>query len=247
MKYLILSDIHSNIQALNKVVDNEKYDRIIFLGDIIGYGADPFLCYKKFLELGGESAMGNHEYGVLNPLSLMNFSENARLGVLHTIKNLPEEYVNHMRNLPEYIQLDDCIFCHSMLDQPLDFSYVFPEDKDSIFLLASYRRMSELGAKIMFTGHTHKPCIFKMTGNEGVEIYPSKDGDIYLDDKLYIINVGSVGQSRNSIPKAHYAVYDTDERKVSFKSVDYNIREAAGRIEEEGLPELLAKRLYLGI
>ncbi|HCW74541.1 MAG TPA: hypothetical protein DHM90_12975 [Clostridiaceae bacterium] len=247
MKYLILSDIHSNIQALTKVVENEKYDRIIFLGDIIGYGADPFLCYKKFLELGGEGVMGNHEYGVINPLSLVHFSENARIGLLHTIKNLPEDYVSHMRHLPEYIQIEESVFCHSMLDQPLDFSYVFPEDKDSVFLLGSYRRMNEMGAKVMFTGHTHKPCIFKMTDDDRVEIYQSKDGDIYLDERMYIINVGSVGQSRNSIPKAHYAVYDTDERKVSFKSVDYSIKEAAGRIEEEGLPEFLAKRLYLGI
>lgn len=247
MKFLILSDIHSNIQAFSKVVDNEKYDRIFFLGDIIGYGADPYDCYTKFQELGGDGVLGNHEYGVVNPLTLKKFSENARLGVLHSIKKLPEDAVQHMRLLPEYIQFEECIFCHSMLEQPLDFVYVFPEDKDSTFLLGSYRRMKELGAKVMFTGHTHKPCIFKQTDHEGVEIYQSKDGDIYLDDKLYIINVGSVGQSRNGVPKAHYAVYDTVERKVSFKSVDYNIKEAAERIEEEGLPEFLAKRLYLGI
>lgn len=247
MKYLILSDIHSNIQAFSKVVENEKYDKILFLGDVIGYGADPYLCYKNFLELGGEGVIGNHEYGVIKPFTLVNFSENARLGVMHAIKSLPKEYVDHMKNLPEFLQMEDFILCHSMLGFPFEFPYVFPEDKDSIFLRESFSNMKKHGVKIMFTGHTHKPCIFKYKSDETIEMYDSKSGDIYLDENYYIINVGSVGQSRNSIPKAHYVVYDTSIRKVSFSALDYNVREAANRIEEEGLPDFLAKRLYLGI
>ncbi|HSR04366.1 MAG TPA: metallophosphoesterase family protein, partial [Proteiniclasticum sp.] len=100
MKYLILSDIHSNIQAFTKVVESEKYDKILFLGDVIGYGADPYLCYKFFLELGGAGVIGNHEYGVIKPFTLVNFSENARVGVMHTIKSLPKEYMDHMKKLP---------------------------------------------------------------------------------------------------------------------------------------------------
>lgn len=247
MKYLILSDIHSNIQAFTKVVESEKYDKILFLGDVIGYGADPYLCYKFFLELGGEGVIGNHEYGVIKPFTLVNFSENARVGVMHTIKSLPKEYVDHMKKLPEFLQMDDFILCHSMLGFPLEFPYVFPEDKDSIFLRESFENMKKRGVRVMFTGHTHKPCIFKYKSDDTIEMYDSKSGDIYLDENYYIINVGSVGQSRNGIPKAHYVVYDTSIRKVSFSALDYNIREAANRIEKEGLPDFLAKRLYLGI
>lgn len=247
MKYIILSDIHSNIQAFNKVVENEKYDKILFLGDVIGYGADPYLCYKLFLELGGEGVIGNHEYGVIKPFTLVNFSENARVGVLHSIKNLPKEYIDHMKKLPEFLQREDFILCHSMLGFPLEFPYVFPEDKDSIFLRESFENMKKRGVKVMFTGHTHKPCIFKYKNDETIEMYDSKNGDIYLDENYYIINVGSVGQSRNGIPKAHYIVYDTSYRKVSFCALDYNIKEAVNRIEKEGLPDFLAKRLYLGI
>ena len=247
MKYLILSVIHSNIQAFTKVLETEKYDKILFLGDVIGYGADPYLCYKRFLELGGEGVLGNHEYGVIKPFTLVNFSENARLGVMHTIKNLPKEYVDHMKKLPEIIQVEDFVLCHSMLGHPLEFPYVFPENKDSVFLRESFAAMKKYGAKVMFTGHTHKPCIFKYKSDETIEMYDSQNGDIYLDENLYIINVGSVGQSRNSIPKAHYILYDTNERKVAFRAVDYNIKEAARRIEDAGLPDFLAKRLFLGI
>lgn len=247
MKYLILSDIHSNLQAFNKVLDSEKTDEILFLGDVIGYGADPYLCYKLFLELGGAGVIGNHEYGVIKPFSLINFSENARLGVQYAMKTLPQEYLDHMKNLPESLQMDDFILCHSMLGHALEFPYVFPENKDSVYLRESFEHMKRRGVRVMFTGHTHKPCIFKYKQDETIEMYDSQNGDIYLDDNLYIINVGSVGQSRNSIPKAHYIVYDTFERKVSFRAVDYNIREAAKRIEEAGLPEFLAKRLFLGI
>lgn len=247
MKYLILSDVHSNIQALNKIIETEKYDQILFLGDIIGYGGDPQLCYKKFIECGGEGVLGNHEYGVMKPFTLVNFSENARLGVLHTIKKLPKEYIDHMKNLPETLQREDFVLCHAMLEHPLEFQYVFPEDKDSAYLLNSFRRMKEIGAKVMFTGHTHKPCIFKQKSDETVEMYKSINGDIFLDDNLFIINTGSVGQSRNTIPKAHYVLYDTSKRRVEFKSLDYNIADAAHRIHEEGLPEFLAQRLFLGI
>lgn len=247
MKYLILSDVHSNIHALNKIIDNEKYDQMLFLGDVIGYGGDPQLCYKKFLEAGGTGVLGNHEYGVIKPFTLINFSENARLGVLHSIKKLPKEYVDHMKQLPETLQRDDFILCHSMLEHPLEFQYVFPEDKDSDYLRSSFRRMKELGVKVMFTGHTHKPCIFKQKSDETIEMYKSMDGDIFLDENLFIINAGSVGQSRNNVPKAHYVIYDTAKRRVTFKSVDYNIADAADRIHEEGLPDFLAQRLYLGI
>ncbi len=246
MKYLILSDVHSNIQALDKVLENEKSDKTLFLGDIVGYGADPYLCYKRFLEHGGEGVLGNHEYGVIKPFTLVNFSENARLGVMHSIKNLPIEYMDHIKNLPETIQMEDFILCHSMLGNPLAFSYVFPDGKDSSFLRESFEKMKKNGIRVMFTGHTHKPCIFKYKDDETIEMYDSKYGDMYLDENLYIINVGSVGQSRNSIPKAHYVVYDTTKRKVAFKALDYNIKEAAKRIEEEGLPEFLSKRLFLG-
>ena len=247
MRYLILSDIHSNIQAFVKVVETEKYDKVLFLGDIIGYGGDPYLCYKKFLELGGTGVLGNHEYGAVNPHSLINFSENARLGVLYSIKNISAEYLNSMVLLKSTLIIEDFILCHAMLNNPLQFYYVFPEDKDSVYLQDTFSKMAEVGVKVMFTGHTHKPCIFKQNEKGMTEIYKSSNGDLFLDDNYYVINVGSVGQSRNNVPKAHYVVYDSIARQVSFKSLEYNIKEASKSIEKAGLPDFLAERLFLGI
>jgi len=247
MRYLILSDIHSNIQAFTKILETEKYDQILFLGDIIGYGGDPYLCYKKFLELGGKGVMGNHEYGVIKPYTLIHFSENARLGVLYTIKQLPKEYFESIAKLKGFLVVEDFVLCHAMLNDPLQFNYVFPEDKDSSYLQETFGIMADMGVKLMFTGHTHKPCIFKLNDMGKTEIYKSRNGDLYLDENYYVINVGSVGQSRNKVPKAHYVIYDSFERKVTFKSVEYNINEAARSIEKAELPDFLAERLYLGI
>ncbi len=247
MKYLILSDIHSNKQALNKVISEEKYDEILFLGDVVGYGGDPYYCYKTFLDLGGKGVMGNHEYGIVYPPSLLQFSENARLGVMYSSKHLPEEFKEHMENLPGFIQIDQMILCHSMLENPFSFQYVFPEDKDSIYLKGSFKKLKELGGNVMFTGHTHRPCIFKEKIDGKIEQYKSMEGDLFLDDQRYIINVGSVGQPRNKNPKAQYVVYDTSRHKITFKALDYDIKGAAKKIKEEGLPPFLGERLFDGI
>lgn len=247
MKYLILSDIHSNKQALKKVINEEKYDEVLFLGDMVGYGGDPYYCYKTFLELGGKGVMGNHEYGIVYPPSLLYFSENARLGVIYSSKHIPQEFKEHMENLPGYLQIDQMVLCHSMLENPFNFQYVFPEDKDSMSLKGSFNKLKELGGKVLFTGHTHRPCIFKEKPDGLIERYQSMEGDLYLDDQLYIINVGSVGQPRNKNPKAQYVLYDTSLHKVTFRALEYDIKGAAKQINEVGLPPFLADRLFNGI
>lgn len=247
MRYLIVSDIHSNKQALEKIINEEKYDEILFLGDVVGYGGDPYYCYKTFLDFGGKGVMGNHEYGIVYPPSLLQFSENARLGVLYSSRHLPKEFKEHMENLPGFLQIDRMVLCHSMLENPFSFQYVFPEDKDSVYLKGSFKKLKELDANVMFTGHTHRPCIFKEKINGTIEQYKSMEGGLYLDDQRYIINVGSVGQPRNKNPKAQYVIYDTAKHKITFKALDYNIKAAAKQIKEEGLPPYLGERLFDGI
>ena len=229
------------------MISEEKYDEVLFLGDIIGYGGDPYYCYKTFLDLGGRGVMGNHEYGIAYPPSLFHFSENARLGIIYSGSHLPQEYKDHMSTLPGFLKVDQAVLCHSMLEHPFTFPYVFPEDKDSIYLEGSFKKLRQLGGRVMFTGHTHKPCIFKEKSDGRIEKYKSMEGDLYLDDHLYIINVGSVGQPRNKNPKAQYVVYDTSLNKVTFKAMDYDIKGAAKKIKEVGLPEFLGNRLYEGI
>lgn len=247
MKYLILSDIHSNKQALKKVLSEEKYDEILFLGDVVGYGGDPYYCYKKFLELGGQGVMGNHEYGIINPSFLLSFNENARIGAIYSSKHLPKEYKEHMNALPGFLKIGDMVLCHAMLESPFSFHYVFPQDKDSQYLKGSFRKLEEMGAKVMFTGHTHRPCIFKQKIDGTIEKYQSMEGDLYLDQRRYIINVGSVGQPRNKNPKAQYVIYDTSLHKITFKATSYDIKGAAEKIAEVGLPEFLGDRLFEGI
>ena len=246
MRYLILSDIHSNYDALSAALRDDTYDKVLFLGDIIGYAAEPDRCYDKFLDLGGVGVMGNHENGVVHPETLFMFSDNARKGILYTMKNLKERNLEHLKHLPFKLYIEDFVICHTMLDAPEDFSYVFPEERHSRHLMDSFARMKQEGVHLLFTGHTHHPCIFREDEGE-IEVYRTNEAEIYLDDKYYIVNVGSVGQARNGLPKAQYAVYDSEERKISFKAVEYDIEEAARKIREAELPDFLADRLFEGI
>lgn len=247
MIYLIVSDIHSNQPALDQVLATEKADEVLFLGDIIGYGASPEYCYQKFRDLGGKGVMGNHEYGAVRPDTLVHFSENAMLGVLHSMKVLSKENLDHMQRLPETLKIGDLLLCHTMLGHPLEFPYVFPQDKDSYYLKESFQRMAKEGVQVLFTGHTHKPCIFKQLPDGSIETYKTAQGELFLDEQRYVINAGSVGQPRNGSPLAHYVLYDTKLRKVTFRSVSYDVDLAAKKIREAGLPDFLADRLYRGI
>lgn len=247
MRYLILSDIHSNYQAFSRILEEEEYDAVLFLGDIVGYAGDPYLCYKTFLECGGRGVLGNHEFGAIKPHTLLHFSENARLGMQNTLRSIPAEYVTHMATLPDVLEVEDFLLCHTMLGKPMDFPYVFPEDKDSPYLRESFQLMRSQNKRILFTGHTHRPCIFKESLTGQIETYKAHDGVVYLDEQPYVINVGSVGQPRNGNPKAQYVVYDALERRVTFKSQKYDISGAEARIREAGLPDFLWQRLYQGI
>lgn len=246
MRYLILSDIHSNYDALSAAIREENYDKVLFLGDIIGYGAEPDRCYDKFLDLGGIGVMGNHEFGVVHPETLFMFSDNARKGILYTMKNLKLRNLEHLKNLPFELRIEDFMLCHTMLDSPKDFNYVFPEEKYSGHLEDTFARMRREGIHLLFTGHTHHPCIFQ-EADGAIEVYRTNEAEFFLDDKYYVVNVGSVGQARNRLAKAQYAVYDSEERRISFKATEYDIEEAARKIRAAGLPDFLADRLFDGI
>lgn len=247
MRYLIVGDIHSNTEALEEILGNERFDKVLFLGDIIGYAAEPDKCYDRFLKLGGLGVLGNHESGAIRQESLFVFSSNARKGILHALKTMKRENLEHMKSLPLHLEISDIAICHTLLDAPGEFNYVFPEDKDSVHLKKTFEIMKQKGIRALFTGHTHYPCIFRESSDGSIEVFKTGESILFLDDRPVVINPGSAGQARNRIPRAHYAVYDDVEKKVYFRTTDYDKTTAARKIRDAGLPEFLASRLTEGI
>jgi len=239
MKYAILSDIHSNLVALNAVLEDcskKSIDKYLCLGDIVGYGAQPSECIKKVIELEAEWVPGNHDHAVAGCTDISFFNSYAKTAVLWTRETLTENELEFLKN-PVFIKkINDITLVHSSLDSPEMWKYVLNEYDAS-------KNIQLLDNLICFIGHSHVPCIFQ-------EKYNSKALLDFLDKisikEKTIVNVGSIGQPRDGDPRASYAIYDTKSKSVSFERVAYDIENAQRKIFEAGLPSILAARLSLG-
>jgi predicted phosphodiesterase len=244
MKIGIISDIHSNSEAINSVLKNiEKVAEFICLGDIVGYGADPNYCIERVKDLNCKCIGGNHDFAVVGKLNINCFNYTARAAILWTSLQLKKENLNFLLNLEKKIELEDNVFAvHGSPQSPL-LEYIL--DKDTANLI-----FSKFDFKIYFIGHSHLAGCFSFNENNNQIDYInfSNGGRIEISkNKRYIINCGSVGQPRDGNPRASYGIYDTNLKKVVIKRVDYPIYLTQKKIINAGLPRSLADRLKYGI
>jgi predicted phosphodiesterase len=245
VRYLILSDIHANWEALETVLDHAagSYDEILCCGDLVGYGADP----NRVVEWARENAKlvvrGNHDKACAGMDDLEWFNPIARTAALWTGRTLAAENLDYLRALPQGpIELDSFQVLHG---SPLD------EDDYLVSVHSVAQVCGYLSKDLSFFGHTHLQGGFLCHRNgvkrlarppRGVE-----SAGVELDpDAAYLINPGSVGQPRDGDPRAAYVVYDPGERYVEFRRVAYDVRKAQAKILKAGLPDLLAERLDTG-
>ena len=239
MKVGIIGDIHSNLEALTSVLealDEEPVDEIACVGDIVGYGADPEACLRLVRERASAVVAGNHDYGVVGKQALDYFNPVARRAIHWTAERLSEEDRWWLSNLPLMQEIGQYQLVHASLFQPGEFRYIFnPEEAGPSFA----------GQKtpLAFFGHTH----WQMAFFDGEPVRHSIQRVVPLEPPgKVLINVGSVGQPRDSNPAAGYAVLDLEEERVRLKRVEYDIPTAAKKILDAGLPAFLAERLSLG-
>lgn len=242
MIYAVISDIHGNLEALLSVKDyiesyEKKIDKVICLGDIVGYGADPGDCISVTRELSDVILAGNHDFAVCELNSIDDFNSYAKEAVLWTRNVLSDDEIEFLRNLPLEFREEDISFVHASLHRPESWRYL--SGPGNAFI--DFRIMED---KVLFVGHTHVPVIFKYTG-EKVETITSMETQLE-SDKKYIVNPGGVGQPRDRDPRASFVIYDSDEKYVKGFRIDYNIEKAQSKIREAGLPEILAERLSRG-
>jgi predicted phosphodiesterase len=242
MIYAVISDIHGNLEALLSVWEyiescREKIDKVVCLGDIVGYGADPEECIKLTRDISDVILAGNHDFAVCEQTNIDDFNDYAKEAVLWSRNALREDEIKILKNLPFTFREENMSFVHSSLYSPESWRYLSsPSDTHIDFQI--------MEDEILFVGHTHVQVLFKDTGKNVQMLLP---GEIPLDaDKKYIINPGSVGQPRDRDPRAAFMIYDSDRKYVQSLRVEYDIEKAKSKILKAGLPDILATRLSRG-
>ena len=215
---------------------------VLCLGDVVGYGADPAACIEALGERAVAVVAGNHEHGALGKLDLRWFNPAARAAALWTRDVLDADHRAYLDALPVRATIEEATLVHASPHNPDEWDYLVSED-DGLEVFGAF------DTRLCFVGHSHCPAVWSL-GSSGPGFVPGLAADharVRLEDgRRYLINVGSVGQPRDRDPRAAYALWDRDERSVTIRRVAYDVREAARKILEAGVPRVLADRLARG-
>jgi diadenosine tetraphosphatase ApaH/serine/threonine PP2A family protein phosphatase len=246
VRYLILSDIHANLEALEAVLDAAPagtWDHVVVLGDLVGYGASPNPVIDRVRELEPLAIIrGNHDKAACGIEDGSNFNHVARVAAMWTGESLTPENREYLRSLPAG---------PVVLDEHVEICHGSPFDEDHyIFDADDARRALEAGDRpLCLFGHTHLPVVFRRAGAVYDGFLPEGDADttITLQPGVrYIVNPGSVGQPRDGDPRAAFAIYDSSGPTLVLRRVPYAVDAAQRRILGAGLPASLANRLAVG-
>ncbi|MCA9436380.1 MAG: metallophosphoesterase family protein [Candidatus Omnitrophica bacterium] len=248
MRIAILSDIHGNLEALQSVLDHAKgvgYDRLVCLGDVVGYGANPQECVDTIREIvskdnGKELVVkGNHDDAASGGGDEY-FNDQAQRAIRWTAEQLNGETLDWLRDLEMVFCFDpDYFLVHASPYQPENWHYVVNMG-DALSAFDSFEE------QVAFIGHSHVPFFVSMeNGDEHVQILQTEAVEMESGVR-YLTNVGSVGQPRDGDPRACYVFLDLEQRKIERHRVDYDIDLASRKIIDAGLPEFLATRLHKG-
>ena len=246
MRVAVISDIHSNLPALEAVleaVEGAEIERIWCLGDLVGYGAEPDACTALVRERCEVSLAGNHDLAVLGELDVSSFSETARAAVEWTQANAAPETFEYLRGLTPALEHEGFGLFHASPRDPV-WEYVLSIDQAEAGLDAQSERIGLIG-------HSHVALFFTRPegGPRRAYAHGAQTGDgalLDIDDGAWLINPGSVGQPRDGDPRAAWLELDLTEWTARFHRVSYDIAPAAAAILAAGLPRALAERLQIG-
>ena len=245
MLIALFADIHANRQALSACLAQARHlsvEHNVFLGDYVGYGADPEWTVATVMDLVAKGAMavrGNHDNAVDDPREQLNVEAQVVMEWTRGELGLPER--QFLKRLPLTLVDDDRLYVHADASNPQAWRYVADADTAGQSIMATPARMT-------FCGHCHRPALYTMSAagkmtaftpitNKAVQLLPQR---------RWLAVLGSVGQPRDGNPAASYALLDTDRRELTYCRAPYDVEEAAARIRSKGLPTWLADRLLVG-
>jgi len=237
--YAVIADIHGNLEALQTVldeIDKVDIDRLICAGDVVGYAAHPGRCIEIVKKRADAVVAGNHDWAVAGKVDTSYFNSDARDAVEWTRSRLSQEEISWLADLPLTEQFDGISLVHSTLYNPEFFDYI----------QTLYQAELCFGCQetpISFVGHSHVPVVFR--DSQPVEYFLRERFQMEADDR-FIVNVGSVGQPRDSDPRSSYVLFDSEKREVQFCRVPYDVSRTSEAILEADLPITNAHRLRHG-
>ncbi len=244
MRYLVLADIHANIDALEAVLREAaatSFDHVLILGDLVGYGAEPNAVVTRVRGLGPLTAVrGNHDKVAAGVADTQDFNPMAKEAAQWTMRAVDADNRAFLASLPVGpIAVDDLIeICHGA---------PFDEDAYVVDSLDALKSITDATRPVCVYGHTHLPMAMALVGRDFQYLDAEAGTSLRLEPGAhYMINAGSVGQPRDGDPRAAWAVIDTATRRVEFHRTSYDVSAAQERIRLAGLPESLARRLAAG-
>jgi diadenosine tetraphosphatase ApaH/serine/threonine PP2A family protein phosphatase len=245
MRIALFADIHANRQAFEECLRDAArrgVERMILLGDLAGYGADPAWCVAKAMELaagGAIAVLGNHDAAISGAAGRMH--DEARAAIEWSRGQLGAGERRFLSELPMQASDGGLLFVHADASAPEKWIYVLTVAEASRSLRATQ-------AQITFGGHTHRPAIFSITAMAKMTAFTPVAGvPVPLHGlRRWHVVLGSVGQPRDGIPAACYAIFDTDSKEITFLRIPYDIEAAAEAIRNARLPRSFAERLFIG-
>ena len=244
MKALIVSDIHSNLEALQSVLGDAQnrggFDQIWSLGDMVGYGPDPRECLAILSRHEVRGIAGNHDLACCGKISPELFNQHASEAAWWTITQIAFEDFNYMVDLPTRTEVDGFTLSHGSPREPFWLEYVLSAD-------IAQQCFGHFTTLVCLVGHSHRPFVStQLDEGASFEEFPV-DEPVILGEKPMIVNPGSVGQPRDRDPRASYAIYDSRQGTITRHRVKYDVAETQRKMGEAGLPEYLIKRLPFGM
>jgi diadenosine tetraphosphatase ApaH/serine/threonine PP2A family protein phosphatase len=243
VRIAIISDIHSNIEALTevlKVLDRSRVDRVVCLGDVVGYGASPNPCCDLVRTNAEVTLLGNHDAAVSGRMDYSFYYDAARHALDWSAEVVSDQNHAWLRSLPFTYRIGEVGFSHGSPIEPRAYEY--------IFALEQARELTPYTSdlpEVTFIGHSHLCKAFALGNGEVSDVVSAKFG--VKKGYKYIISVGSVGQPRDYDNRACFVVYDTASRTVEYLRVEYDIQASAQRIFDADLALNFGKRLFLGV
>ncbi len=240
MSILIISDIHANLAAFQAVLADAEgqWDIIWCLGDLIGYGPNPNECVDLLRQHKHISLSGNHDWAVLGKLDINAFNDDAQTAVRWTQSIITHETRMYLESLPT-----------TLVQEPFTMAHASPRQPVWEYILDTYTAAINFGyfdTPYCLVGHTHVPVLYHQEEDQVVPYRPDYNYSIKFDHLRCIINPGSVGQPRDSDPRAAYALLDPDTLVWEYRRVAYPIAQTQAQMRNFGMPEKLINRLEHG-
>jgi predicted phosphodiesterase len=238
VKIAVISDIHSNLEALKTTLSflqSQNISHIICLGDVIGYGPRPNECIELVKNHCKPCLMGNHDHAVLGLTDIYYFNRYAKEAVLWTQRELSVYNKGFLENLSFTYETDETLFVHSTPIDPEEWHYIFSEYE-------ARQNLNQISHRLIFVGHSHIPIVFSYNNGSFLENHIQLD----LEKDRYIVNVGSVGQPRDGDPRLCFVIYDDQEKSIEYIRLEYPVKKTYQEIIDQKLPPFLAMRLLAG-